>query len=68
MNLRRSITKRTDRAAVARRRAALDRMNANEPLMRQHNASRASFERGEPTIPGPQVRTEAAERERRGTL
>ena len=68
MNLRRSITKRTDRATIARRRAALDRMHANKPLMRQHNASRVSFELGEPTIPGRQVRTEAAERERRGTL
>jgi hypothetical protein len=43
-------------------------MSANELLMRQHKASRASFERGEPAIPGPQVRAEAAERDRREHL
>ena len=68
MNRRQSTTRKSGEPAAQRQRAALERMQANEPLMRQHNASRASFDRGEPAIPGPQVRTEAAEREQRGKL
>jgi hypothetical protein len=51
--------------AEARRREALERMGSNEALMRQYTASKDAFERGDPAIPGPQVRAEAAARAQR---
>lgn len=48
-----------------RRREVVALVTSREALMKQHRESRASYERGEPPIPGEQVRREAQERRER---
>lgn len=50
--------------AERRRREVVARVTESEFVMAQHRASRAAKERGEPLIPGKQVRAEAKERRR----
>lgn len=60
-----SMADEAPQTAEQRRREIIERITSDEALMSQYRASRASFERGEPAIPGEQVRAEAKARRQR---